>query len=86
MLHFYITPFSHLEHVAMKITSAQHSNFGIHYVNDELLQHAYIKDIFPNSYAAKITSSLKAFRRKPRGMFVIAIDHHPVFTSVNVHS
>lgn len=61
-LQFYINPFAHLKHITMKVTKAKHPHFGIKCVNDGLLQRAYIKDIKPNSDAARIASSPKASR------------------------
>ena len=85
-LRFFITPFAALEHITLKVTNAKHRHFGIECVDDELIQRAYIKDIKPNSDASRIASSLKASRRRLRGAFVISINHHPVFTSNDVHT
>ena len=71
----------------MKVTPlTQHNHLGFKLADDELLKRAYITGIIPNSPSAKISSSLKASRRKVCGAFLISINHHPVFSTADAYT
>ena len=71
----------------MKATPpTQHTHLGFKLADNEFLRRVYITDIAPNSPAPKISSSLKASRRKVCGAFLISINHHPVFSTANAYT
>ena len=85
-LNFYITPFAHMVHFTMKVTPpTRYHHLGFLFVDNKLLQRAYMKDVAPGSPAAKISSSIKALQRKVSSAFIISINNHPVFTTANIH-
>ena len=62
-----------------------HAFFGLLLANNKLLKRAYVKDIKPNSPSVCIISTLKATCQCLCGAFLISVNHHPVFTTVNIH-
>ena len=71
----------------MKVTPLmRHNHLRFKLAGNKLLKWAYSTVSTLNSPAAKISSSLKASRRKVRSTFLISIDHRPVFSTANAYT